>query len=54
MVQLNTYGCVIKSEKYCYHLNILQLDNDEYVSLEYCTLEYLIDEREHVIDNYNY
>jgi hypothetical protein len=32
----------------------LQLDNDEYISLEYCTLEYLVDEREHVIDNYNY
>jgi hypothetical protein len=29
-------------------------DNDEYVSLQYCTLEYLIDEREYKIDNYNY
>jgi len=41
-------------KKYCYYLNLLELDNDEYVSLEYCKLEYLIDERGYEIDNYNY
>jgi hypothetical protein len=57
MVQLNTYQIQMKVSykvKILLLTIILQLDNDKYVSLEYCMLEYLIDKREHEIDNYNY